>query len=104
MGKTKGIILSIIMIIIGILLISFGFSHFLGVADNLNQPPAIFKGALIGGILIFIGGLLIFGGLIILYLTNMGKIFFYVTKETSQGTERISKSVARGIKKGLKGK
>lgn len=108
MTKTTGIILGIISIIIGAILLILGFVSFIGASSNMFDFQGVFMKAGIGMIFIFIGFILIAGGAIILYLTNIGKIFGYVAKETAPAiettTHAVGKGLASGVKKGLKKK
>lgn len=108
MGKTTGIVIGIILLVLGLTLAIFGLTKFAGTTPNPENMVGSFNSASLGIILIFIGGVLIIIGAAIIYLTNIGKIFSYVAEETSPGTEKIShavgKGLASGVKEGLKNK
>jgi len=108
MGKTAGIVLGIILIVIGLALAIFGLVSFFGASQNLTNPGGAFMSAGLGIVLIFVGVVLLGAGAVIIYLTNIGKIFSYMAKETAPGIETAShalgKGLASGVKKGWKGK
>ncbi len=52
--------------------------------------------------LTFIGVVLVEAGGIIIYLSCIGKIFSYMTKEATPGAEKITHAVGRGIASGIK--
>ena len=108
MTKTTGIVLGIILIVVGIALVILGLVNFFGASQNIDNPKGSFMSAGLGMILIFIGIVLIGIGAVILYLTNIGKIFGYMAKETAPAiettTHAVGKGLASGVKKGWKGK
>ena len=108
MGKTTGIVIGVILIVIGLALAIFGLTSFMGSTQDPENLMGGFTGASSGIFLIFIGGVLIIIGAAIIYLANIGKIFSYMTKETAPGIEKgshaLGKGLASGIKEGLKNK
>lgn len=108
MGKTTGIVIGIILLVLGLALAIFGLTSFTGSTQDPENLMGGFASASSGIILIFIGGVLIIIGVAIIYLANIGKIFSYITKETSPGIEKgshaLGKGLASGIKEGLKNK
>jgi len=108
MGKTTGIVLGIVLVVIGLALVIFGLVSFFGASQNLNNPQGSFMGAGLGMVLMFIGIILIGVGVLIIYLTNIGKIFGYVARETAPAIEKtthaVGKGLASGVKKGWKQK
>ena len=108
MSKTAGTILGIVLIVIGLILAIYGLMSVFGAAEDIQNIRGSFMGAGMGIVLMFVGFVLIIAGGLIMYLTNIGKIFSYVAKEASPGIETAShalgKGLASGVKKGWKGK
>ncbi|MBU0958495.1 MAG: hypothetical protein KKB31_00990 [Nanoarchaeota archaeon] len=108
MGKTAGMVLGIVLLIVGIAIVIFGLTNVLGASQNIQNIQGSFMNASLGIMLIFFGAILIIAGGAIIYLTNIGKIFSYVAKETAPGVEvashALGKGLASGVKKGWKGK
>ncbi|MEK6918206.1 MAG: hypothetical protein AABW51_04635 [Nanoarchaeota archaeon] len=113
MGKTAGIVLGIFLLVVGIVLLIYGFSSFLGSTPNPDSLNSYgiqnsFKSAGVGIFSVFFGFALIGAGGVIIYLVNIGKIFNYMAKETAPAVETTShalgKGLASGVKKGLKNK
>ncbi|MBU0894528.1 MAG: hypothetical protein KKF48_01045 [Nanoarchaeota archaeon] len=112
MNKKSGIVFGIVLIIIGLILAIIGLTSFFSAPGNINQensnPIGAFASVGIGIVIIFIGAILIGAGILIIYLTNIEKIFSYIATETAPGVETSShalgKGLARGVKAGLKNK
>jgi hypothetical protein len=102
MGKTAGIVLGVILLVIGLALAILGLTKFTGSTQNTENLMGGFASASSGIFMIFIGGVLIIIGVAIIYLVNIGKIFSYVAKETSPGTEKITHAVGKGLASGIK--
>ena len=102
MGKTTGIVLGVILIIVGLALAIFGLVNFLGASQNIQNIQGSFMNATLGIILIFVGVVLLGAGATIIYLTNIGKIFSYMAKETARGIEKTSHALGKGLASGVK--
>jgi len=103
MGKTTGIVLGVVLLVLGLALGIFGLISFLAAGSIENsQIRGVFITASTGLILIFIGGGFIITGAVIIYLANIGKIFSYVAAEASPGAEKITRAIGKGITSGIK--
>ena len=102
MSKTTGMILGIILAVVGIILAIFGLVSFFGASQNIQNIQGGFMNAGMGIVMIFIGAVLLITGIMIIYLTNIGKIFSYIATEASPGAEKITHAVGKGLASGVK--
>jgi len=98
MNKTALRFIGFILIIIGIFFIITGIYNMLfsSISMGATSGIGIFK--------IFFGGVFIIIGSFMLYISYIGKIVSYATKEAAPGVERISRAVGKGFSKGYRKK
>ena len=75
MTKTAGYVLGTLLLVVGVILIIFGFSKFFGAAGNVQNVGSSFSSAGMGMVLIFIGFVISGIGGLIIYFASIGKIF-----------------------------
>ena len=102
MNKIALRVIGFILIVIGIIVLLFGFGAFSAFTNTLAFSAF---GSAVGGIFqIFIGGACILIGAFMVYFSYLGKIFSHVANEASPGVEKVTEAVGKGFSKGYKGK
>ena len=109
MDKKALRVFGFILIIVGIIILIFGFANLGAFSNNffgggIDAAFGSFGNATRGILQMFLGGVFIIVGGFMVYASYIGKIISYVTKEASPGVETVSNAVGKGFSKGYKKK